>query len=284
MESPFNNLTNAERSRDYIHPAIEQASRKAKRTLHNAEINPRDFIELYGKDNVERDLARADNKEKGFVSEANKAYAEVLEGIMYDQIGRGDWFGKKASTIKSSKYDDLYNGCDLILELEDFAQTLSHLSLSIDVTFGTMTEEKKFAAIKNNIDEDRLGKIKYFHSEHGGFRGELSKVPQVVIGVEKDLVIKLAGLWADETGLKTKSQAILKDHPVQRLILSELLLELNVFKNYAKNTGKKSLVPAFQKNINILEHILREKSHVSLGNLHDDKVFVAIRNSLEMFK
>jgi len=283
-ETFFNNLSNLERSKDYIHPAVEQAYKKAHATLHESEIDPRDFEELYGKENVDRDLTSVKNKEKGFTKDANSVYAEVLEAVMYHQIGHGNWFGEKAQTIKPSQYDDVYNGCDLILELEDLQQKLSHLSLSIDVTFGTTTEEKKFSAIKKNIDNGNLGKIKYFYSEHGGFRGELSKVPQVVIGVEKDIVVQLAGLWSTEGMLKEKTEEMLREHPVQRVILSEILLQLQVFKNYAEETGKTTLIPTYQKNIAILEEILKEKGFMSMGNLRNDKVFTAIRESLSIFK
>ncbi|MBI5401177.1 MAG: hypothetical protein HZB12_03640 [Candidatus Yonathbacteria bacterium] len=276
-------LSNFERDKNYIHPAVEHAYTTADEMLAKNAIDPRTFTE-YGTENIERDLARVEKKERGFTPEATKVYAEVLEAILYDQIRRGKWFGKKASAIKTSVFDDYVNGSDIILELEEVSRTLSHLSLSVDVTFGTTTEEKKFAMIKKNIDAGTLGEIKYFHSERGGFQGKLSKVPQVVIGVEKELLIKLAGLWADKHGRKTENSETLAAHPVQRLILAEILLQLQTFRIYAETAKKNSLVPIYEKSINILEEILREKGAVSMGDLRNDKVFTAIRESLKMFK
>jgi len=282
--NPDKGLARLEHSKDYIHPAIEHARKAAEDTLTINAVDPHNFIELYGEENVNRDLESVARKEKGFTHDASKVYAEVLEAVLYDQIELGNWFGQNARTIKTAPYDDFFNGSDLILELEEATRTLSHLSLSVDVTFGTTTEEKKFAAIKHNIDTGTLGKIKYFHSERGGFRGELSKVPQVVIGVEKDTVIKLAGLWAGEQGRKKENNAVLGDHPIQRLIMSEILLQLLSFRRYAEDTHKDALIPIYEKSIGILEEVLREKGPMDMGDLRNDKVFGAIRESLAVFK
>lgn len=281
---PPDQLSNFEQGENYIHPAIEHARKAAEKTLTINAVDPHNFIELYGEENVNSDLESVARKEMTFTHNAPKVYAEVLEAVLYDQIELGNWFGSKASTIKTAPYDDFFNGSDLILELEEATRTLSHLSLSVDVTFGTTTEEKKFAAIKHNIDTEMLGKIKYFHSERGGFRGELSKVPQVVIGVEKDTLIKLAGLWADEHGRKKENNAVLGAHPIQRLILSEILLQLMAFRRYAEDTQKNSLVPIYEKSIGIIEEILREKGPMDMGEIANDKVFGAIKASLSTFK
>ncbi len=284
MDFQPNQFPRNEQGQDYLDPAIEQAFLFADATLEKNTINMHDFTELYGGENVARDMLRVDKKEQRLTADTQAIHAEVLEAILYEQIGNGKWFGEHATAIKTSKYDDYFNGSDLILEIEESARTLSHLSLSVDVTFGTTTEEKKFAWIKENIDDESLGRIKYFHSERGGFRGELSKVPQVVIGVDKELLIKLAGLWADKGGLKKEHRDTLANHPVQRVIFAEILLQLQTFKIYAETTGKKSLIPVYQKSINVLEEILRSKEPASLGDLRNDKVFTAIREALKIFR
>lgn len=282
--NPLEGASYFEREKNYIHPAVKNAHRTAEKMLNEDAIDPHDFVSLYGEENVARDLAYAEKREKGFTRDANKVYAEVLEAVLYDQIELSDWFGPKARTIKTSFFDDIVNGSDLILELEELNQTLSHLSLSVDVTFGTTTEEKKFAAIKEKIDAGTLGEIKYFHSEKTGKSEKKNHVPQVVIGVEKDIVIQLAGLWMGEHGRNKEGNAKLAVHPVQRIILTEILLQLITFKNYAKETGKESLVSIYQKNITVLEDILKEKPPIDIGELKNDKVFAAIKSSLSLFK
>ena len=282
--NPLEGASQFEREKNYVHPAIKNAHRTAEKMIKEDAIDLHDFIQLYGEENVTRDLAFAEKREKGFVRDANKVYAEVLEAVLYDQIELADWFGPKARTTKTSAFDDIVNGSDLILELEELNQTISHLSLSVDVTFGTTTEDKKFSAIKEKIDAGTLGGIKYFHSEKGGFRGELSKVPQVVIGIEKDVVIQLAGLWMGEHGRNKEGNAKLAVHPAQRIILTEILLQLRAFKNYTVETKKDSLTPIYQKNITVLEDIMRNKPLINIESLKNDKVFAAIQESLALFK
>lgn len=282
--NPFSEISELERGKDYIHPAVKNAHRIAEKMLKENAVDPKDFTALYGTENIARDIAYAEKREREFSRDAHKVYAEVLEAILYDQIELSDWFGANARTIKTSFFDDIVNGSDLILELEDIKKTFSHLSLSVDVTFGTSTETKKFSAIKDKIDAGTLGTIKYFHSEKGGFRDELSKVPQVVIGVEKDMVIQLSGLWAGEHGRNREGNLKLATHPVQRIIFTEILLELRAFKEYAEATGKNALVPIYEKDILALEDILRKRPLMDMGDLRNDRVFAAIRSALLMFK
>lgn len=282
--NPLEGASYLEQDKNYVHPAVRNAHHTAEKMLREDAVDPHDFVQLYGEENVTRDLAYAEKREQEFTHDANKKYAEVLEAILYDQIELSDWFGPKARTIKTSFFDDIVNGSDLILELEELDQTLSHLSLSIDVTFGTTTEDKKFSAIKEKIDAGKLGEVKYFQSEKTGKPEKLNKVPQVVIGVEKDSVIQLAGLWMGEHGRSKEGKTKLAIHPVQRLILEEILLQLKTFKHYAEITKKDSLALIYQKNIAVLEDIIRKKPPIDMGEFRNDKVFSAIKNSLSIFK
>ena len=45
-----------------------------------------------------------------------------------------------------------------------------------------------------------------------------------------------------------------------------------------------TLVPIYQKNISVIKEILKDKPPVDIGNLKNDKVFAAIKESLSMFK
>lgn len=266
-----------------VHPAIERAHNLALKTLKENSISLDDFDGLYDPKKLDGDREKVRRKEAGFVHESHKDYSDVLEAIIFDQIDGGMWFSKNTRAIKTSSFDDYYNGSDLILEIEDTARTLAHLSLSVDVTFGTNTEKEKIAKIKKNIDNGTLGQIDYFKSSRSQFRGEMSLIPQVIIGVEKDTVINLANLWMDKhehPEIATK----LDEHPIKRLILSEILLQLYTFRTYAKETNKLELVPIYEKDIQILEEILHNQGVVDTSSLRDDKVFAAIRESLSVFK
>ena len=284
MQFDFFNSAPKDTSKEQIHPVVEHAYSLAAKVLKEGAIDINEFADLYDPKNIERDLEIVRRKEVGFAHESHKVYSEVLEAVLYKQIDDGPWFGNNTRAVKTSSFDDYKNGSDIILELVETTKTLSHLSLSVDVTFGITTEMDKFLRIKEHIDKGTLGKISYFKSERANFRGELSQIPEVVIGVEKDLVIKLADLWAGEGPHKDTNKKTLDAHPVQRLIMAEILLQLHTFRTYAKNTGKQTLVPIYEKDIQILEEILREQGPMDIGELRDDKVFVAIRETLAIFK
>lgn len=272
-----------QRPTEQIHPAIERAHGLAIKTIKENSISLDEFEGLYDPKKIERDRERVRRKEATFTHEAHKDYADVLEAIIFEQIDKGVWFSKNTRAIKTSSFDDYYNGSDIILELEDTTRTLSHLSLSVDVTFGTNTEKEKIAKIKKNIDNGTLGQIDYFKSDRAQIRGEKSRIPQVIIGVEKDTVINLANLWMDKHEHPSLA-ANLDEHPIKRLILLEILLQLYTFRTYATETNKSELVPIFEKDIQLLEEILNEQQTVDKLALRDDKVFAAIRESLSVFK
>ncbi len=273
---------------EQIHPEIERAYDRARKTLQENAISLSDFEGLYDPKNLERDRERVKEREAYFQkslthNEVSKHYSDVLEAIFFDQISNGSWFGENTQAIKTSSFDDYYNGADIILELEDTARTLAHLSLSIDVTFGTTKTKEKMAGIKERIDKGTLGRINYFKSSRSGDRGEKSNLPQVVIGVEKDMIIELADLWMNSTGDAGAANPI-SGHPVKRLILSEILLQLHTFRTYAKEIGHVTLVPIYEKDIMILEDILREQGMVDISKYRNDRVFMAIKDSLSIFK
>jgi hypothetical protein len=272
-----------ERDKEQVHPAIERAYTQALTTLHENAISIDEFDGFYDEKKLALHRSMVAKKEARFDHEKHKEYADVLEAVIFDQCGNGTWFGEQTRAIKTSKFDDYINGSDLILEIEDTARALTHLSLSVDVTFGTTTEAGKFARIKENIDSGTLGRIDYFRSSYSTIRGEMTHVPQVVIGVEKDTVVKLANLWMDKNE-HTELAKTLDEHPIRRLILTEILLQLYAFKGYAANTKRTDLVPIYEKDIQILEDIIRKQGPIDIMDVRNDKVFLAIKESLSVFK
>ena len=105
---------------------------------------------VFDEKKLENARQRVRNRERRHENDINSVYASVLEAIIYQQIRDGSWFGENTSAIKTSDFDDYVNGSDIVVELQDPARALYNLSLSIDVTFGTHTEEKKFSKIKKN--------------------------------------------------------------------------------------------------------------------------------------
>lgn len=262
---------------EFIPPHVEEAWNKTRKIFVRDAIDMDGFEDLYGKENIERDKQKIARYQESFEMTANTAYAEILEGILYEQIELSDWFGKNATTIKTSKFDDIVHGTDLVVEFKDpTLQAVSHMALAVDVTFGTMSMEKKFQKIRVEIEKGTLGTIKYFQSESRYMRGELKKVPRVVIGLEKKQVIELSRVW---NGGQVKDLA---EHPAQKLFLKEILLELEGFKLYAEQAERPEIVAIYAQEIAKIKPLLSEKGNIRLGSLEGDKVYLAIQNALKI--
>lgn len=266
-----------------LDPTVKGAHDKAAALFREYEIDPRAFTE-YGTEEIERDIAYVARREASFERDANTPFAEIFEGIVFEQGEQSDWFGKNARTIKTSRYDDIVNKADLLVELEhQDGATPSPLSLAIDVTFSTREEplDKKFALIQENIDKGTLGSIKYFTSEGIDFHGALRRVPQVVIGTERDTVGRLAYEWMRED--KKARNEFFRTHPIQNLILAEMKEELAAFRAYAKASGNEALEEKFDQEYKKVITIIREKEVKGLQGIEDDRVLAALRAALERF-
>ena len=264
---------------------IDKMSEKARSVLMENIICPEDFVDLYGAENVKKDLKYVKEKEDEYKKESSPEKQEIeklavtLEAIIYEQAEINDWLGSDVETIKTSRYDDIKNKVDNIMEFykeEDYSA--SHLALAIDETFSSDIN-KKFKKIKEEIDSGKLTEIKYFVSERLNIRGELSKIPRVIIGVNEKIIKEVGELWLEKNN-KTLSQ-----HPIQFLIIEEMLIQLEAFKNYAEKVNQPEIALIYEKTKKILQKIYDEKEDLkkSQSALENDSVYNAIINNLKNF-
>lgn len=260
-------------------PLMINAHDRAMKSFAEDAIHPEEFSDLYGSEVIQRDLATVERlKAKFGAPDRAKFAAEILEGIIYDQSELSDWLGPHAHTIKTSEFDDIVNGVDLVVEFDEPAQSRKHLALGVDATFGTTTIEKKFLRIKEEIDSGNLASIKYFRSQTGNFMGRLSKVPRVVTGVDQEHLLELAGVWTQ--GLNKE----LGVHPAQRLILAQIAQQLKTFSAYAERTGQTALVRSYQEAYDIVRAVSLSKQGIDVSAFKEDKVHKEISAHLALFK
>lgn len=270
----INNIDRKERRQppDQRRP-VREAHYRAEKLIEADAIDPRDFIDLYGRENVDQDLRRIELLKGRFEEDETKKAAEVLEAIIYEQCELSNWLGNNAETIKTSEFDDIENGVDLVVEFMEQIQT-SHLALGVDVTFGTKNIEKKFNKIKAQIQQDQLTTVKYFQSND--FKGSLRNVPRVIIGVELDTVNQLAGLW-----LQNQKQK-LAEHPVRLLFLTQIQKQLEIFLEYAQKNNAQNAIRSYTRALETVRTIRAEQK---VGNPSDetaDRVHAEISNQLEL--
>jgi len=211
---------------------IDKAYEKALKFLSEVSprINPADeeFIEHYGKDKVESDIRYVAEMEEKFsqesFEEANEMQklAVIFEAIVLDQIYSSEWLGENADTVAASRYDDIKNGVDAIVEWDD-EEDGRFLALAIDVTFAGDVADK-FSKIKKGIDNES-SRIKYF--SHNGTIG-LENVPRAVVGADAGTVKDLIELW-----LSGDNRAM-AEHPIQIELLEEIISQM---KNMINDRG-----------------------------------------------
>ncbi|MDP1689998.1 MAG: hypothetical protein Q8L52_02230 [bacterium] len=260
---------------------LEEAHARATELFAQYEIKPEKFAGMRGYPDAEirTDTEDVRRREKNFKYDIQSDFADILEAIAFEHGELSEWFGPTSKVIKTSRYDDYFNRVDLVVETEAADQEYSHLALGMDVTFGGDLH-KKFAGIRAKIDQGRLGQVKYFLSDRPDkiFAGPLHNIPEVVVGVEIDRVRELALLWMN------KKNKQLGEHPVQRMILREIALQLKTFAAYARHIGKDDLAVILETELQTVEALMKEKRGAGIEVVEQDKVFEEIKLNLAAFE
>ena len=249
---------------------------------NNPPIDLDDFANFYAREIIDDDKRVIVDCEQKFLKRAKEdpekerwqRLALVFEALVLDQTERSNWLGTDAMTIRASKFDDSVNGVDMIVE---FPEEISrHLALAVDVTTSDLLV-KKFLRIRKEIENGRLSQIKYFNSKN--FRGELKNVPRVIIGADRSTIRQVGELWLEN---KNKELAV---HPVRKIILDEIMVQLKAFSDYAVSRGKKDIADSYGASLKIIKRIIDEdkERNAPLSPIND-KVFSAIIEYCKNFR
>lgn len=259
-------------------------------------IQLEEFSDLYAKEIIEKDSRAVAELEAKFKAEAQNdpeqadwvRRGKIFEAIVRDQAEMSDWMGPAARVLVPSRYDDIMNGVDGIVEFEDEASK-THMILAVDVTESELGLDRKFQKIKGTIDSGSLSRVKYFKSDT--MRGELTKVPRVVIGADRKSMHEVAELLlefkaaqkegASKTGkLSDRFKDIrnkLAESDMQYKVLIEMKAQIAAFRDYAAKVRQPEIKDAYERVLSILNSILEEKPEAELSEtvsrLEKDGVF-----------
>lgn len=157
-----------------------------------------DFADVYSAEELNRDTEYLNRLETQFADQLNRLppaekklklennmLASGLEAVLFDMCEREEWFGGEVIMAKTSRFDDVANGVDLVAEFAGEDETVERTGLAIDASF-SQDLGGKFARIKQAIDRGKMSEVKYFQSKYDPeFRGRLKNLPRVVIGCER---------------------------------------------------------------------------------------------------
>ncbi len=267
------NLDRARERREELSPVMKQAHEKALSMFKNPAyaVQMEDFKDVYQSqvaDDMRRARAKKIEQEKGNTPRQaiEKMIADILEAIILSESELSNWLGD-ATTMKAADYDDLFNGIDVLAEWRPEGEGTSVLGLAIDVTFGYDASRKKLLDIRKGVDAGIGGKAKYFQDSLGEFRGMRINMPRVVLGVSKEMVEELAALWVHG------DKKALGAHPIQRMLLEEMHMQLRAIHEYAKSRGKEQIANSYLQGLRIVTRLLEEKRALRLGDTANDSVY-----------
>lgn len=157
--------------------------------------------------------------------EISKKLADCLEGVI---LNVKTWFGPTSNVYPTTRHDDFFNGVDLVAERMD-GDIANHHGFALDITYaGYNTILKKIARIADNLKNGKLGKVDFFKSNDGRFKGQLNEIPLVVIGADGNTMRGLVNMFAEGEDQK------IEDHQVQFQIVDQVLMQCDFFINLAK--------------------------------------------------
>ena len=162
--------------------------------------------------------------------ERQKQRAKVLECILIGHIELSEWLGEGVSTFLPTEYDDFHNRIDLIVEIP--TNEMDSVLLAADLTY-SQTEQnivKKLEELKRDLTAGRGKTVKYFSSEMTDKRGIQQRIPGGVIIIDPKTMDELTRLWVQ------KNKKDLETHPIQYIILEQILMQLDVFQAFTKST------------------------------------------------
>ncbi len=251
--------------------------------LVNPPLDPESFrgISGYKDAEIDEDIRYVRDKEERFDKEdtpeqkEQKKFAKILEAMLNELIELYDWLGPDATTITTSDFDDMRNGIDMVAEFRDKKEkSASHLALAVDVTFANEIG-KKIERIQREIERGELASVKYFESEFLEQKGELPNIPRVVIGGDVDTIKSLGMLWLAED---KKTLAV---HEMQKVILVEIRMQLEVFAKYARTKKQEKVAQTYDATREVIEGILEKKKDILVKEAPvRDKVFGAIKREM----
>jgi bisphosphoglycerate-dependent phosphoglycerate mutase len=164
--------------------------------------------------------------------EMSKKLADCLEGVI---LNVKTWFGPTSKVYPTTRFDDYVNGVDLVAERMN-GDIANHHGFALDITYaGYNTILKKLNRIADKLKKGKMGKVDFFKTNDGKFKGQLNGIPLVVIGADGNTMRGLVNMFAEG------SDEEIEDHPVQFQIVDQVLMQCDFFINFAETIEKKEV-------------------------------------------
>ena len=231
-------------------------------------INPIEFEDIYSPEEVIRDLEHLNLAEKKIDESREKMGAEEMERfktnekrgrafeiLLMDQIYNGEWLGPEAMSVRTSRFDDVLNGVDMVVEFNQ-EDTIKRMALAVDASTTSDIDhmEKKIKRNIKRVAEDFWPlEVKYFQSQiiKDGecFRGKLENLIPVVIGADRQNADRVFDIFAELICLEKKADSNYKErsrwlkeklslHPIQDIFFDQIEIQLKMYISILKRKDR----------------------------------------------
>lgn len=268
--------------------------------------DPRDFCDVYEKEEVKKDLQelklkkkKIKKKEEGMaedekrVKRKNDKRGRAFETLFSEQSHEGEWFGSEAMVSRTSEYDDVMNGIDLMVEIPK--EETKRLALAVDASVSSDEEvirEKVTRNIRKIGNRKKSPQVKYFEPQvFGENKGKVEGLLPVVVGAERKHANKLFDLFAElkklekVDGSKERKQSLrqeLASHPLHCVFLEEIKIQLEAYKKiFERNFDKRKECEELLSVINGVIEEKKESEIFSEGMFEDDLTYRNIIKACE---
>lgn len=241
----------AQLNRDEQLTGAEEIALERMKKGSEPRLKEENFSDIYPTSEIRKDVDLTKRLEKGHVLHTEKG--EILEEVLRQEIYHACWFGENCETVQTTKFDDLTNHTDFVIELD----TDDRIKLAVDTTVTNDMEviEKKVIRIKNELDKKTGTTIKYFQSnltwEDNPEKGEIEDIPSIIIAFDYDNLKKMCEIIAGPGGKEKLGKTSL-----QIYILEDVTSQLEIQKEYLEKNVKGG------SNTNIYKNIKRVKEYL----------------------
>ncbi|HRH32945.1 MAG TPA: hypothetical protein PK720_02295 [bacterium] len=240
-------------------------------------LREEDFEGKYSKNVILDDKQRVNKKKHEYAKKAiadpdllrtheNNKKLEILNYIVFEMVKSAKLFGERVTAKKTTDTDSMFNGIDVVLEVEkkmkennNNESSISRLGVAMDImSLGSINgfseaANKKLRIIKNHIELGNLGSLKYFKSTDQN-ADKSSSLPEIFINIEPKVVDELIDLWVnnDYEGLAKNK--------VKVMIIHQITTQLHAQENYARSetVNRPEAAGILKESLNIWKDIQSE--------------------------
>ncbi len=269
---------------------------KEKETLYRLQKHaiPEDRLQSKDKDFVGLMKKKFDSQQNFAEQTRNADIARCFEVFLLDQMTRYALPDKSIGGFKTSDYDDIAQGVDLVAEIipddgssekmpPDDAQSTpkERLDFALDVTYSESYLHKKFATIEKTLSVGEAARLKYLPTETMPAGREYA-LPSFIIGLSPQNMVPLLEAWS------SGNQDALDKSTFMLTVFKQIEMQALAYATFCSKRGHRKMADRYAAVHKTIEEARKQKARelnvvFQEVSLQKDTVTAGIRAGLDSF-